>query len=321
MTVSEAGISAQPASGVPPLALVLAGGNALGAFEAGALTVLARRGRRPAMMAGTSIGAINAALFLGAKDGDPVATLRRFWSEAALDLFGLSRRQEEHWASILSLIGGRPNLSRSHLGAFVPFFDAGEALQDAAPLRATLHRLIDFDRLAAAGRFWVGAVALDPDEVRCFDSAESRIEADHLLASAALPVLFPPVVIEGRAYVDGGLAVNLPVLPIAEAADGPLDCIALDLYATGGAPPRTIGGAAERLQNLIFGLQSTEALAWARAAAPQVRYLHLPYRPDFPESAGKALDFSRRSIERRWAAGEAAMAEALDRLADGQGSG
>jgi NTE family protein len=293
------------------LTLALAGGNALGAFEAGALAELNRARQDVEVIAGTSIGAINAALFLGARDGDPERTLARFWEELAQDVFAFSRDEQIGLASVSALLFGRPTVSRSHIGSVLARVETMGALQDQAPLARTLERLIDFDRFTRMKtRFVVCAVALDPDEPVVFDSASTKIDVAHILASAAIPVLFPPVFIGERAYVDGGCAHNLPVEPVLASTKPPFDCIALDLFGLGGKVPASLGEAGERIQNLIFGLQSERILRDAKVER-DCRVLHIVYRPPERESVVKAFDYSRESIRLRWKAGEEAMRGAL----------
>lgn len=296
-----------------PLALALAGGNALGAFQGGALSELARQGLRATTVAGCSIGAVNAVLYLSPKNGDPEATLRTFWDEAAQNVYAPWRRQEEYGAAILSLVMGRPTLWRSRIGpAGAPFVPTASLL-DTAPFAETLSRLVDFDALAGRGRLFVGAVRLDPDTSLYFDSAETALKPQHILASAALPVLYPPVQIGDHWYVDGGLSSNLPVEPLL-SGEGPLDCIALDLFAGEGAPPRSLDAALDRLQTTTFALQAARSLDAVPKARRPIRVIYAPYRPPNRESALKSLDFSRRSLRERWRAGEEAMARALEQL-------
>ncbi|MBV9754295.1 MAG: patatin-like phospholipase family protein [Hyphomicrobiales bacterium] len=293
------------------LALALSGGNALGAFQAGALAHFIRTGLEADFVAGTSIGAINAALLLGARDRDPEGSLRRFWQELAIDILALSREQQIEWAGLSSLIFGRPTVSRSHIGSLLAGQRTQNALQDQGPLAHTLERLIDFDKLSRSKtRLAVCAVGLEPDEPVIFDSESTRIETAHLLASSAIPVLFPPVVIDGRAHVDGGLSLNLPLEPVLALLEPPFDCIAVDLFGLGGRVPQSIGEAGERVQSLIFGLQSQRILRNVQVPGNS-RLLHIPYRPGEPETAAKAFDYSRESIRTRWKEGELAMQRAL----------
>lgn len=298
------------------LALVLAGGNALGAFQAGALSVLWRSGRRPSIAAGVSIGAVNTVLFLAPRDGDPERTLRTFWHDTAQDLFTATRGQQEIIAALSALLYGRPTLALGYLNTFPSLFTGRSALQDPAPLAATLARLVDFDALGRnASRVILGTTALDPDEPHSFDTVRETLRPEHVLASAALPVLMPPVAIGGRTYVDGGVSINLPLPWLFETAGPPLDCLSLDLFSLGGGIPKSLDAAVERLQNQMFAFQSEQLLARVATSTRPMRVIHTSYRPVERESSAKTLDFSRRSVEKRWAAGEEAMSRMLERLA------
>ncbi len=293
--------------------MALAGGNALGAFQAGALAELTRRGRHARLVAGTSIGAVNAVLYLSPKDGDPVGTLQTFWDSLAQDVFAWSRQQRERVAGLQTLLLGRPNLSRSRAPAAVAPFTAMPSLQDSAPLADTLAKLVDFDALPSRAHLILASVQLDPDRGVFFDSADTPLRVEHVLASAALPVFFPPVRIGDHAYVDGGLAANLPIEPLL-GGDDPLDCIALDLVSGEGPAPASLSDAAERAQDALFAVQSDRALHEVERATRPIRVLYVPFRPKNPDSALKSFDFSRSSLRERWRAGEDAMTRALDAL-------
>jgi NTE family protein len=116
--------------------------------------------------------------------------------------------------------------------------------------------------------------------------------------------------IDGRAHVDGGVAMNLPLEPALAVAEPPFDCIALDLFPLGGKSPDSLGEAGERVQNLIFGLQSQRMLRQATMGRDR-RILHVPYRAERIRSAAKPFDYSRESLRLRWRAGEQAMERAL----------
>ncbi len=304
------------------LALALAGGNALGAYQAGALTVLARSGHRPTLIAGTSIGSVNAVLFAAPRGGDPERALRRFWTETAQDLFGMTRGQQEMTAAVLALLFGRPTVGYSYVGTFPSLLMGRNALQEPAPLAATLERLVDFDELARGPfRCILAAVALDPDEPHAFDSAKDTIRSEHVLASAALPVLNPPVTIAGRAYADGGMHANLPLEYLFDTEGPPLDCLSLDLFSLNGPVPTSLDAAIERLQSQMFAFQSERILANVASSRRPIRVIHTSYRPAERESSGKTLDFSRRSISKRWKAGEDAMTRMLARLGEPPSAG
>ncbi|MGL1733486.1 patatin-like phospholipase family protein, partial [Vibrio parahaemolyticus] len=87
--------------------------------------------------------------------------------------------------------------------------DAAISYYDTAPLRSTLERLVDFDRInSKAMRFSVGAVQVRTGNTVYFDNHHQRIGPEHIMASGALPPAFAPVVIEGEAYWDGGIVSN-----------------------------------------------------------------------------------------------------------------
>ena len=140
-------------------------------------------------------------------------------------MFGATRAQTEYTAALSALMFGRPTMAMGAVATLPTLMFGRNALQDATPLCATLERLVDFDRLSGGDvRVLIGATALDPDEAYVFDSATSPLRPEHILASAALPVLFPPVTIEGellsmaeraRTYLSRRSAPSRDRLPIA----------------------------------------------------------------------------------------------------------
>ena len=177
-------------------------------------------------------------------------------------------------------------------------------------LATTLETLVDFDRLNAGPcRYTATAVDLETGDDVVFDSTAMQIGPDHVRASAALPVAFPPVEIDGRWLVDGGLSANLPLDPVL--ADPPRRstlCVAVDLLPLHGLKPTTLGEAASRMQDLIFAAQSRRTITrWQDAYAGRediaVSFTRLAYTEQADEVAGKALDFSGPTIEQRWSAG------------------
>ena len=313
--------------------LVLSGGNALGAYQAGGYEALADRGVRPGWVVGASTGAINGALICGNRHGDRVARLRDYWAPAAgqaplagWDAFEDARRSA---AATMTLATGQPKVFAPRLPvSWLPGASPAEpGLYDTRPLEATLARLVDFDRLnAGSPRFTASAVDLESGEPVAFDTATTRVEAQHIRASSALLPAFPPVEIDGRLLGDGGLTANLPIdVVLAERHARPTLCLALDLLPLAAPRPATLGEAASRMQDLMFASQSRLALAgWERcyAAAPDADaaplvVLHVAYGRQDAEVAGKAFDFSPPSARQRWDAGYADVAAALEHFASG----
>jgi NTE family protein len=324
-----------PASAKPQrdfdLVLVLGGGNALGAYEAGVYEALHEAGLEPDWIAGVSIGAINGALIAGSPIDRRVAALRDLWRPApvgiGLDaaLFPAAAEVARRTAAVTWTLGaGRPGLFGPLLSSLAPWTDNRPALFDTEQLAATLARTVDFDRLNdGTCRFTATAVDLATGEDVVFDTNAQRLAAQHIRASAALPVTFPPVEIDGRLMVDGGLSANLPLDPVLAAPPSrPTLIVAADLLPLAQPIPATLGEMASRMQDLAFAAQSRRTLArWAAAYAGRadvsIALLRLAYDDQSIEVAGKAFDFSAPTLAHRWASGLAAGREALSRLAAG----
>jgi NTE family protein len=139
-------------------ALVLGGGNALGAYHFGACERLFAAGLRPGWLVGTSIGAVTAAILAGNPPEARLERLRTFWRDAMQATAGpmaehvpdVLRSRFNNDFALSALLFGRPGLFRGRfpgLWSILPFVPPDLALRDHAPLRATLERLVDFDRL------------------------------------------------------------------------------------------------------------------------------------------------------------------------------
>lgn len=312
--------------------LVLGGGNALGAFEAGVYEALHERDLQPDWIVGASIGAINGALILGSAADRRLETLRRFWRPDAPGMgdpaapwlpAGLetSRRTA---AAAWTVATGRQGMFGPPLSAMNPWSNDRHALFETEQLASTLDRMVDFDALnSATCRFTATAVDLATGDDVVFDSNGGRIDVRHIRASAALPVAFPPVEVDGRWCVDAGVSANLPLDPVlAEASARPTLCIAVDLLPLGQPLPATLGESASRLQDLIFAAQSRRTIARWRAAhdgddGARTTLLRLAYGGQEVEVAGKAFDFSGPTIRQRWSAGYQTAHRALGGLDDG----
>jgi NTE family protein len=264
--------------GAPPpkRALVLAGGIALGAFEAGAYAALEEAGEPlPDWFAGSSIGAVNAAIIAGNPPGRRVEQLRRFWESVARDptpatsfwlgpppAAGAWRKAYNLTSALQSLLLGQPGLFRPRL-APGERLSVAPGLYDLEPLRERLSELIDFDRLnGGETRLSVTATDVVSGERVVFDTARgTRIGPEHLAASSALLPLFAPVEIEGRLLGDGGLAANTPLdLVLDEPGVGGVLCFVVELFALQGSPPQTMAASVSRATDLAFGSQTRRIL-------------------------------------------------------------
>ena len=316
------------------LVLVLGGGNALGAFEAGVYHALHDAGLLPDWIVGTSIGAINGAIIAGTAPSRRIDGLRALWrpdgTPAYWPVFGL--HHESAWpetarrtaAVTWTLAAGRPGMFGPLLSSLAPWTDHHPSLFETDQLAAMLARLVDADELNAGHcRFTATALDLESGLDMVFDSRDTRIEAQHIRASAALPVAYPAVEIDGRWLVDGGLSANLPLDPVLAAPSArPMLCVAVDLLPLAQPLPRTLGDTATRMQDLIFAAQSRRTIArWQAVHAGRddiaVTLAPVTYTDQRVEVAGKAMDFSGPSVARRWAAGRAAAERLIADLAAG----
>lgn len=201
------------------IALVLQGGGALGAYQAGVYQGLSEAGIEPDWVIGTSIGAINAALIAGNKPSQRVARLQEFWDRMRSPTgFG------DAWLSALSgIIANFGTVTRGVPGFFQPnplalfglHYPAGieqAAYYTTAPLKETLAELVDFDCLNGKQvRLTVGAVNALSGEMKYFDSRDMVLDVAHVMASGALPPAFPAVMVDGEPYWDGGIYSNTPI--------------------------------------------------------------------------------------------------------------
>jgi NTE family protein len=275
-------IKAKKAPAARRLAVVLAGAGARGAYEAGVLSVvlpqLERAGIAPKVFVGTSAGAINAVLFTAYADLPAEEQ-----AEKVLDV----------WRGIGPGDVFRP-LARSapqSLGRW-----AGQRLQlpgarldgvlDTTPLRRTAERVVDWERMRAnlddgqvealavvatsarTGRTMVfvdepsHSAPLSPDDSRPMDYVRTPIAASHVLASAAIPVAFPPVWVEAPSsasgwYADGGVRLNAPLKPsLALRADAlivvathPCEYPAVPTHSPDEGPPPDVDDAVVQLMD------------------------------------------------------------------------
>jgi NTE family protein len=268
------------------VALVLQGGGALGAYQAGVYEALAEAGIHPDWVAGVSIGAINSALIAGNPPETRVDKLRAFWEGVTasphldwtaqlLDSFaqGDTTRQILNQTSALSaLIAGAPGFFDLRFPA--PWFRPvgtphATSFYDTTRLTTTLERLIDFERInAGTTRLSVGAVNVRTGNFVYFDTTTHTIGPHHVMASGALPPGFPAVEIEGEHYWDGGLVSNTPLQWVAESSPR-LDTLAfqVDLWSARGELPRTMAEVTTRHKEIQYSSRTragTEAFKYVQ---------------------------------------------------------
>ena len=265
---------AAPVCPVPPrkrrVALVLQGGGALGAYQAGVYQAMHENNLAPDWVVGTSIGAINAAIIAGNREDDRVPRLREFWNRVshvdALDMnrvIDTARRWNTWFATADAVLQGvRGFFTPRPFNAFV----AGSAVEpesasfyDTGPLAQTLSEVVDFDYLHGpqGARLSVNALKVTSGELVSFDSEVQPINVEHVMASGALPPGFPAVRIDGELYWDGGLYSNTPLETVlADKTATDTLCFMVDLWNPVGPEPTTLDEVQTRQKDVMFASRS-----------------------------------------------------------------
>lgn len=200
------------------LGLVLSGGGAKAAFEAGVFAAMQDQGLRPQVVSGTSAGALNAA---GVAAGFDAGRLAQLWASVSdADVY---EQRRDVWRLLRPAgLFGDGNLAERLLDAV-----GWTWLWDPAPLRATVVRALGGERVpvvdgtvlavsaveVASGRLVRFTSAEPPPQRRSDRFRVGPLDVDHLLASAAIPLLFRPARVADVAHWDGGIVANTPIAP------------------------------------------------------------------------------------------------------------
>jgi NTE family protein len=332
--------------------LVLQGGGALGSYQAGAYQALCHFDFEPEWIAGISIGAINAAIIAGNEPDKRVTRLKEFWEQVSSPVPWNPVTKGDRARSLFNETSAALIATFGVPGFFQPRFPPAPlwpqgspqslSYYDTAPLRATLERLVDFDRINdLKTRLSVGAVSITTGNFRYFDNVEfkrrgKRIGPEHIMASGALPPGFPAVEIEGEHFWDGGIASNTPLdYVLDENVTDDLLIFQVDLFSARGDLPRSLLEAAEREKDIRFSsrtrmntdknkqihtarkalrdligklpedLKNDPSVNFLRQAAKEntVTVVHLIYRSKNYESSSKDYDFSHVGMVEHWSAG------------------
>ena len=332
--------------------LVLQGGGALGSYQAGAFQALCRAGFEPEWVAGISIGAINAAIIAGNGPETRVDHLKEFWEmvsspvswnpvtpgDRARSLFN------ETSAALIATFGVpgffTPRIPPAPLWPFGS--PQSQSYYDTAPLKKTLERLVDFDRINdLKTRLSIGAVGVTSGNMKYFDNVEfkkvgKKIGPEHIMASGALPPGFPSVIIEGEHYWDGGIASNTPLdFVLDEEVNRDLLIFQVDLFSARGELPKSLLEAAEREKDIRYSsrtrmntdknkqihnarmavrdllgklpdhLKDDPSVEFLRKASKEntVTVVHLIYKSKNYETNSKDYDFSHVAMVEHWNAG------------------
>jgi NTE family protein len=330
------------------VAIVLQGGGALGAFEAGVLEVVLEKGLNPVVVSGVSIGAVNAAALcaprVDSSSGTAIDALQALWADLTAPYSAFSFVVPKM---------GQP---------WCPPWDAWYRLSvlNDAPLYDTLDKHIRFDDLRPGGpgpRCIVTSTNLVSGELEAFDSGKRALKTDHIVASTSLPVMLPPCSVPDPAgtFVDGGIYDNTPLKFVIDALEEDHEkvelLIVVNLFPSAATMPRNPIEYADRLLEITLSNKSGFDVKQARrvrdlaALLPEIEAL-IPderreeladLRESHPdafelldkpvvfdrlveitheghEPLGGIMDFSHQKLEQRRLEGRRAAEEQLDGL-------
>ncbi len=283
----------------PPgqIVLVLQGGGALGAFQAGVYQALDEAGLAPDWVIGTSIGAINAGLIAGNRQEDRLSRLREFWARVAIDLPWPATPQSMPLVNAGTILRGIDGFfTPSTAPWWGPYAAVGverASFYDTAPLRRTLAGLIDVERLSTRSpRLSVGAVNARNGQMRYFDSGAEPLGIDHLLASAALPPAFPAVRIDGEPYWDGGIYSNTPIEAVLDDRPRRTSTIfAVQLWHPAGDEPESLWEVMGRQKEIEYSSRADSHIARQRQIH-RLRHVISELARHVPELARRRADVS-----------------------------
>jgi NTE family protein len=257
------------------IALLLQGGGALGAYQAGVYQALGEANLDPDWVAGISIGAVNAALIAGNSPEHRVEKLRAFWETVSTPPVGApylgfdlrddaAHRLVNQAHALGTLVAGAPGFFTPRLPPpylYPPGSPEALSYYDITPLKATLELLVDFDRINDGGmRFSVGAVNVRSGNFVYFDNTTHQIGPEHVMASGSLPPGFPATVIDGEHYWDGGLVSNTPLQWVLDSRPR-VDTLVfqIDLWNARGELPRDLMEAELRQKEIRYSSRTRAA--------------------------------------------------------------
>jgi NTE family protein len=325
------------------IVLVLQGGGALGAYQAGVYQALHDGGVEPHWVIGTSIGAINGAIIAGNKPENRMPRLTQFWNGVGrhgIDtawLPGLG-----NWLrDLVTVTQGVPSFFTPQLPSWAGIHASNSpkraAFYSTQPLRETLMSLVDFDYLnQQTTRLTVGTVNVQNGRMRYFTNRDAPMDVEHVMASAAFPPGFPSVQLEGESYWDGGIYSNTPLEAVLDDRPRRDSVIfSVQLWPSRGPEPESILQVMSRQRDIQYSSRAESHLdrqkqihrlrhvirelgqhiAPEKREAPEVKellawgcgttmqVLELDAPAFDNDDLNRDIDFSSSGIERRWRAG------------------
>jgi NTE family protein len=355
---------------LPPyevVALVLQGGGALGAYQAGVYQGLTEAGIKLNYLSGISIGALNIAIIAGNAPGRRIERLTEFWEticepnfgcpvnafaeQSFFDLNDATRRSMNALSAASAIVNGQKGFFSPRFppaSSWVSGSPGAASYYDTSALKDTLERLCDFDRINSTQQHVsVGAVHVSTGNLVYFDNTRTKLQAEHFMASGALPPAFPAVEINGEYYWDGGLVSNTPLSHVLESRPFK-DTLAfqVDLWSARGRVPTNMSEVSDRMkaiqyssrtrmitdqvrlmQNMRHLLQHMQEslppekrgkgpyskIAEDLACGKRYNVVHLIYHGQPYEKQYRDFQFGLASMRNRWASG---LKDIRDTLSD-----
>jgi NTE family protein len=326
------------------IVLVMQGGGAPGAYQAGAYQALHEAGVEPDWIIGTSSGAINGAIIAGNEAADRVKRLEEFWGH-------LDTRLPEPLGQLAALVVGVPGFYYLN-PALAWGVDARVGIERAAmylvePLKKLLPTVVDFNLInSGKTRLTLGLTNVQTGQIRYFDSRQEKIGLEHVLGSSALPPSFPAVLIDEEYYWDGGVFSNSPIEVVFDEEPRQSSVVfTIQVWHTRGPQPQSLHHAFMREKDILFGSRSkthimqqaklhrmrriirelVDMLPEEQKHSPRVKELaswsctttmhlvEINAQPIEGETNARDYDFSRAAVQARWRAGHADACRILER--------
>ena len=179
-------------------ALILSGGGSFGAYHIGVLQYLEEINWRPDIVCGTSVGSIISSLLCSGYSSNEIKEL----------FLQLNHKDFFSWQLLRFLCNRIASTMKKS-------YNSLPSLSSALPLRKTLDKFISIEKIRSnAMKLYISAAQISTNQLKIFGNDE--ITTDHILASCAIPMIYPPVQIDNHFYWDGGMIANVPLLPIIE---------------------------------------------------------------------------------------------------------
>lgn len=282
--------------------LVLQGGGALGAYQAGVFEALHEAGIEPDWVIGTSIGAINGALIAGNRPADRLERLRTLWQTVAHKglpalwpgLPGLPT----FWTTWQSIAHGLPGFftpeHAAWLGPHASLDPTRAGYYRTTALRDTLASLTEPELLrCGAPRLTVGAVNVTTGAMRYFDSGDEALDLRHVLASGALPPAFAPVQVDDALYWDGGIYSNTPIEAVLD--DNPRRnslVFAVQLWQPQGDAPASMWQVTGRQKDITYASR-VDSHVRRQAQIHRLRHIVRELAKELPPAVTRRADIAQ----------------------------